>query len=89
MQTRRRRHNPTGSRGLRPKTLSFVVSGHPGQLPPPSSSSARKPRLRGLREFFSTLLTGPDGSAPAQSIDRPTAGRMIRSWSISSANCSG
>ena len=56
MQTRRRRRNPKGSRGLRPKTLSFVVSGHRGQLPPHSSSSARKTRLRDLREFLSTLL---------------------------------
>ena len=53
----RRRRNPKGSRGLRPKILSFVVSGHPGQLPPHSLSSARKTRLRGLREFFSNLLT--------------------------------
>ena len=55
MQTGRRRRNPKGSRGLRPKTLSFVVSGHPGQLPPHSASSARKTRLRGLREFSTTL----------------------------------
>jgi len=52
----RRRRNPKGSRGLRPKRLSFVVSGRPGQLPPHFSSSARKTRLRGLRGFLSTLL---------------------------------
>jgi hypothetical protein len=47
---------PLGSRGLRPHPLSLVGGGHPGQPPPRSSTATRRTRLRGLREFFSTLL---------------------------------
>ena len=63
MQTRPRRRNPSGSRGLRPHPLSLVVGGHPGQPSPRSSTATRKPRLRGLREFLSTLLKVAEADA--------------------------